>query len=257
MLLGLDHLVIAVRDLDAAAKDYTALGFTVVPGGRHTGIGTENQLIAFQDGSYLELIGFYEQPRADHRWWAPLERGGGLVDYCLQTDDLAGDTRALRAAGVDIGDPEPKGRQRPDGVEVRWVFSLARGADRGVAPFIIADETGRDERVPRQRSHANGVTGVGAVTIAVEDVARVRRWLAGVPGRPAADVKRPELEAAGLSVEIGPQRIDFLAPAGQRGPIAAWLAQRGPSPYAATLCGRARRGPLDPATTHAARLAIE
>ena len=44
------------------------------------------------------------------------------------------------------------------------MFSLSRGAHRGVAPFIIADETGRDERVPRERSHANGVTGVGTLT---------------------------------------------------------------------------------------------
>ena len=35
MLQGIDHLVIAVRDLDAATKDYRDLGFTVVPGGRH------------------------------------------------------------------------------------------------------------------------------------------------------------------------------------------------------------------------------
>ena len=72
MLLGIDHLVIAVKSLETATKDYMDLGFTVVPGGRHTGIGTYNSLIAFQDGSYLELIGFYE-PRDDHRWFAPLQ----------------------------------------------------------------------------------------------------------------------------------------------------------------------------------------
>jgi hypothetical protein len=38
MLLGIDHLVIAVKSVETASKDYTALGFTVVPGGRHTGI---------------------------------------------------------------------------------------------------------------------------------------------------------------------------------------------------------------------------
>lgn len=257
MLRGVDHLVIAVRDLEAAAKDYAALGFTVVPGGRHTGIGTYNQLIAFQDGAYLELIGFYE-PRDDHRWWTPLQRGGGLVDYCLQTDDLPGDTRALRAAGVDIGDPEPKNRKRPDGVEVRWVFSLSRGEHRGIAPFVITDETGRDERVPRERTHANRVTGVGSLTIAVEDVATARGWYAHVLGRPGAEITRPDLQAAGARVEIGPHRVEFVAPTGARGPIAEWLRRRGPSPYAATLRGpAARRGPLDPAKTHGARLAID
>ncbi|HXD96933.1 MAG TPA: VOC family protein, partial [Candidatus Acidoferrum sp.] len=179
MLHGIDHLVITVPDLAAAIKTYRDLGFTVVAGGRHTGIGTHNALIAFRDSSYLELVGFYE-PRPDHRWWAPLQKGGGLVDFCLQTDDLAGDTAALRRAGIDIGEPEHRDRKRPDGKEIRWVFSLARGAHRGVAPFIIADETGRDERVPRQRTHANGVTGVDSVTVAVDDVTRVRGWYAQV-----------------------------------------------------------------------------
>jgi catechol 2,3-dioxygenase-like lactoylglutathione lyase family enzyme len=252
MLLGIDHLVIAVRDLEAAAKDYAALGFTVVPGGRHTGIGTYNSLIAFQDGSYLELIGFYE-PRDDHRWFAPLQQGGGLVDFCLQTDDLAGDTVALRRAGIDIGEPEHRNRKRPDGTEIRWIFSLARGAHRGVAPFIITDQTGRDERIPRQRAHANGATGIGTVTVAVDDPARVRGWYARVLGQPGGDVRRDDVGGAGVRFAIGPHTFDFLAPSAPSSPLTAWLAARGPSPYAATLTG-AGGGPLDPARTHGARL---
>ncbi|HUF93978.1 MAG TPA: VOC family protein [Candidatus Limnocylindria bacterium] len=253
MLTGIDHLVIAVDDLEAARASYTALGFTVVEGGRHTGIGTYNALIAFQDGAYLELIAFYE-PRDDHRWFAPLQKGQGLVDFCLQTDDLPADTLALRRAGVDIGEPEHRNRKRPDGKDIRWIFSLARGAHRGVAPFIIADESGRDERVPRERTHANGVTGIGTVTVAVDDLARVRGWYASVLGRRGEDVTRPELAGAGVRFTIGPHAFEFLAPAGA-GAIKDWLAARGPSPYAATLrTAGAARGPLDAARAHGARL---
>ena len=256
MLQGIDHLVIAVHDLEQAARDYRDLGFIVVEGGRHTGIGTYNMLIAFQDGAYIELIGFYEKPRPDHRWWAPLDKGGGLVDYCLQTDDLAGDTIALRRAGVDIGDPEPRDRKRPDGVEVRWAFSLPRGADRGVAPFVIADETGRDERVPRQRTHANGVTGVGTLTIAVSDVARVRGWYAQLLKQPGQEIRRPDVGGAGARFTIGPHTLDFVAPAGAGSPLAEWLRTRGPSPYAASLRAPGKSGALDSARTHGARLAF-
>ena len=49
MLLGIDHLVIAVPDLATAQRQYEALGFTVVPGGRHP-VGTHNALVAFADG---------------------------------------------------------------------------------------------------------------------------------------------------------------------------------------------------------------
>src|SRR5574337_46476 len=147
MLLGIDHLVVVVPDLQAASQRYAELGFTVVPGGRHP-VGTHNALIAFADGSYIELIAFFE-PSPAHRWWTPLRRGGGLVDFCMQTSDLQGDTEAFRQAGVHIEDPEPLTRVRPDGYTLRWVLSIPRGPHRGVAPFLIQDETPREERVPR------------------------------------------------------------------------------------------------------------
>jgi catechol 2,3-dioxygenase-like lactoylglutathione lyase family enzyme len=257
MLTAIDHLVIAVSDLERATQDYRSLGFTVVPGGRHPGVGTSNALIAFADSSYIELIGFYE-PRDDHRWWAPLQRGGGLVDFCLQTDDLVGAFQALRRAGVDIGDPEPRSRTRPDGVEVRWVFALARGAHRGVAPFIIADVTGRDVRVPAERNHANGVMGVGTVTVAVRDVPAVRGWYAHALGHPGEDVRRPDVGGAGVRFAIGPHTFDFVTPVDERGPLADWLVARGPSPYMATLKGGAGKATLiDPTKTHGARLSFE
>ncbi len=256
MLTAIDHLVIVVRDLEKASDDYRSLGFTVVPGGRHPGVGTYNSLIAFADTSYVELIAFYEL-REDHRWWAPLQRGGGLVDFCLQTDDLEGGVRSLRRAGVDIGDPQPRERMRPDGVEVRWRFALARGAHRGVAPFIIAEVTDRDVRVPKEQRHANGVTGIGTVTVAVRDVATVRGWYAELLGQPGEDVRRPDIDGAGARFTVGPHTFDFVAPARERGPLVDWLAQRGPSPYAMTLeSGAGTPRMLDPSRTHGARIAL-
>jgi catechol 2,3-dioxygenase-like lactoylglutathione lyase family enzyme len=254
MLRGIDHLVIVVPDLGAAVKTYRDLGFTVVAGGRHPGVGTDNALIAFRDSSYLELVGFHE-PRPDHRWWAPLQKGGGLVDFCLQTDDLAGDAGAFRRAGVDMGDLERRQRTRPDGVEVRWLCTLARGAHRGVAPFLLAEESGRDARVPGQRAHANGVTGVGRLSVAVHDLAAVRGWYATVLGVPGQDVACPELGATGARFALGPHTFEFLAAAGA-GAVRDWVAGRGASPYAATLVGAARPIPLDLGRTWGARLAL-
>lgn len=37
MAFALDHVVIAVNDLDRAVADYQSLGFTVYPGGVHHG----------------------------------------------------------------------------------------------------------------------------------------------------------------------------------------------------------------------------
>jgi catechol 2,3-dioxygenase-like lactoylglutathione lyase family enzyme len=253
MLKGIDHLVIVVPELEAAVASYRGLGFTVVPGGRHP-IGTHNALIAFEDGAYLELIAFFE-PHAQHRWYQRLQQDGGLIDFCLQTDDLAGDARAFRGAGVALADPRPLSRVRPDGYELRWVLSIP-DVHAGVAPFLIEDETPRDERVPRATVHANGATGIQLVTVAVSDVAMVRGWFERVPGAKVIPVDRADLGAAGARVTMGPHALDFVAPHGPESPLSGWLAARGPSPYGATLATSSPRGPLPLDRTLGARLLL-
>jgi hypothetical protein len=50
----LDHVVIAVHDLEAAKRLYSGLGFSMLEGGRHP-TGTENSAAPLS-GGYLELI---------------------------------------------------------------------------------------------------------------------------------------------------------------------------------------------------------
>ena len=256
MLLGIDHIVIAVRDLNAAARDYEKLGFTVVPGGKHP-VGTHNVLIAFADGSYIELIAFYRD-NPDHRWWAALQKGEGFVDFCMQTDDLIGDTAKLRAGGVKIDDPVPWSRTRPDGYQLRWLLSLARDEHRGVAPFLIQDETPREERIPRETTHNNGAAGIGAVTVAVIDPWEIKKWYEPVSGREGLPLERTEIGALGCCFDLGPHRLEILTPIMADSPINPCLASRGPSPYAAMLRRPAgTRSALDPALTHGAMLSFE
>ena len=53
-LLGLDHAVLRVDDLDRAAADFARMGFTLAPRGRHS-LGTENHCLMF-GFDYLELL---------------------------------------------------------------------------------------------------------------------------------------------------------------------------------------------------------
>src|SRR5215470_482095 len=56
-ILGVDHVVVVVRDLDAAAAQWRKLGFTLSPRGTHSPqMGTANYTIMFGE-DYLELIG--------------------------------------------------------------------------------------------------------------------------------------------------------------------------------------------------------
>jgi hypothetical protein len=255
MLLGIDHLVIVVNDLDRAAHDYEQLGFTVVPGGRHP-VGSHNALISFADGSYIEIIAFYREA-PDHRWWEPLQKGERLVDYCMQTDNLSDDTHKLRNAGVAINDPVPWSRTRPDGYELKWILSLATGSHRGVAPFLIEDVTPREERVPRQMIHRNGVSGIGTLTIAVGELSRIEQWCQGASGLAGKSIEDEMLGVKGVYFTCGPHTLEFMMPTDPQSPLADWMRECGPSPYAATL--RANRSePLlfDMGMTHGANLSF-
>jgi hypothetical protein len=55
VLQGLDHVMVAVKDLPAAAERYRALGFSLKPGQPHSN-GIANQHVKFPDGSEVELI---------------------------------------------------------------------------------------------------------------------------------------------------------------------------------------------------------
>jgi catechol 2,3-dioxygenase-like lactoylglutathione lyase family enzyme len=253
MLQGIDHIVIVVSDLDQAAKDYQQLGFTVVPGGKHP-VGSHNVLISFADGSYLEIIAFYREA-LDHRWWKPLQQGERLVDFCMQTNDLKGDTLKLRAAGVSINDPVPWSRTRPDGYELKWLLSLAQGNHRGVAPFLIEDVTPREERIPQTFDHKNGATGINTVTVAVGELSEVHHWYKNLLGHDGVAVTNEELKARGIRYQIGSHKLDFLAPLEPESPLINWLRRFGPSPYAANLHKNSPTPmPLDYQLTHGANL---
>ena len=255
MILGIDHIVIVVKDLQQAAQDYRDLGFTVIPGGQHP-VGSHNVLISFQDGSYLEIIAFYREA-LDHRWWNPLQKGERLVDFCFQTDDLRGDTKKLQDAGVAINNPVPWSRKRPDGYELKWLLSLATGDHRGVAPFLIEDVTPRSERIPREFNHDNGVIGIEKVTVAVSEIAPIEKCYGALLGDKGVEVIDATLRAAGLGYRVGAHRLDFLAPQDAASPLTEWLGEFGPSPYSALLKSELQvHGSLDPRLTHGANLLV-
>ena len=256
MLTGIDHLVIVVQDLDQAAKDYENLGFTVVPGGKHPVVGSHNALISFADGSYLELIAFYREA-VDHRWWNSLQQGERLVDYCMQTDDLPGDTKKLRGAGVAIKDPVPLSRMRPDGYELKWLLSLTTGSHRGVAPLLIQDVTPRRERIPQTFKHKNGVAGIRAMTVAAGELSAIERGYEAVLGQTGTAITDDSLNASGRRYSVGPHTLEFLLPEDASSPLVHWMRIFGPSPFAATLHGDfSSFVVLDPRLTHGANLAL-
>jgi catechol 2,3-dioxygenase-like lactoylglutathione lyase family enzyme len=255
MITGIDHIVVVVGSLEGAIANYSKLGFTVVAGGSHAAYGSRNALIAFADGSYLELIAF-ENPTLNHPWVEKLAKGGGLIDFCFQTSDLRADVDAYRRAGVEISDPSPLTRTRPDGYLLKWVLAIP-GRDSGTVPFLIEDETPRDERVPKERAHPNGALGIAALTVAVEALQRLGTFYSRLLGTPPKEIDLPDLGASGKGFAVGSNSIELLTPKNTTGPLAEWIRVRGPSPFAARFKSASKAGsPLDPSLTLGARFAF-
>ncbi len=222
MLTGIDHLVIAVIDPDAAAGELgAALGLIPGGGGRHDGLGTFNRLIWLGD-TYLELIGVDDPDLARSSWiGAPairaLERGGGLATWAIATDAIDVDVARLRASGSSLGEPVSGERARPDGATVRWRLASSPVLGPGMPPFLIEHDQAGAEWTPRDRAaRADGPARLATVELTVDDVpATTRRF-----GQ-AVDLRfRPSLAGDGArDASIGPQtlrlrpRRDAQAPA--------------------------------------------
>lgn len=255
MILGIDHIVIAARRLNAAIETYRRLGFSVVEGGAHP-YGSHNALIGFEDGSYIELLGFYEESPA-HPWWDLLHlRGGGLIDFCLSTDDIHADLAAFRASGVEAGDLSEGGRRRPDGYEVKWINNKVSGAFQGLAPFIIEDVTPRVERVPSETTHANGATGIHCLSLATENAGRYGAVMGVVLGQDGQAVIDDELGASGIRFEVGSHWLEYLSPSDPSSPLRSHLAARAPAPYRVSFKTRGPSVRFAPEQTEGVRIAL-
>lgn len=255
MITGIDHIVIAAHSLARAMETWRGLGFTVVKGGKHP-YGSYNALIGFADGSYIELLGFYEES-PQHVWWDLLhKRGGGLIDFCMATDDIRADHAAFRAQGVECSELIEGGRKRPDGYEVKWINNKVEGDWQGLIPFIIEDVTPRSERLPRETEHANGVTGMDGISLATGDAARFAGIMAAVTGVASEPVNDEELAAAGMRLTVGAHRLEYLTPESEAGPLAAHLAGNRPAPYRARFKTTGEARSWGPAETGGVRVEL-
>src|SRR5262245_2289456 len=142
MVRGLDHIVHAVRDLDAAAELYRRLGFSVGARNRHAW-GTHNHLVQLP-GFFIELLTLAEPEKLGTDGFSALfgtfnrlflKDHEGLSMLVLESQDATADAAAFRAAGFGVSDAmqfEREGK-RPDGTPVKVGFSLAFARD-GKAP---------------------------------------------------------------------------------------------------------------------------
>ena len=182
--LILDHVLIAVRDLDAAKDTFERLGFKVTPEGKHPGRGTSNRLVVF-GGEYLELISVHDPDGDLFRPNLPsfLEAREGLFIFSMGTGDVYEHVRSVRSAGVLITDPVKGSRLAGDGTAAySWTQAeVDPGEMPGSQTFFIQHDHTIEERYtepPDPTNHPNGVLGIFSLSLAVTDAdAASRRWM--------------------------------------------------------------------------------
>lgn len=197
----IDHLVVAVRDLDGAADLYRRLGFQVGARNRHPW-GTENRIVQFRS-SFIELITTGDDPAlipphgdGVFSFGAfvrdSLVRREGFPLLVLDSDDARGDAAAFAAAGIGAFEPfffERKGI-RPDGTPTHVAFTLAFAADP-LAPeagyFVCQQHFPENFWNPAFQIHANGGEDISAVTLTAARPQDHAAFLATF-GQSAADI---------------------------------------------------------------------
>jgi len=179
MALDLDHIVVCVPDLTAAARDFEdRLGLTSVEGGRHSGHGTANRLIPLGD-SYIELLAVVEAKQAKtsplgtwamHRAAVP-----GADAVCLRTDDIECVSERFDLQTMTMS------RVTPDGVILNWRLAGLKQALASGVPFFIQWDI-PDDLHPgcTPVEHAAGAVGLGSVTIS-GDLEQLSPWANRVP----------------------------------------------------------------------------
>ena len=161
--LGIDHAVIAVGDLDAAAASFRKLGFTLTPRGVHS-IGSQNHCIML-GRTYIELLA----APAAHSWLdyyrSFLRAGDGLAAVALSTDDADAAYSALRAQGVPARAPMALSRPVEGGVARFRLVQIENAPQIFVCQHLTPELVWRRE----WQSHANRAKELVGLTLRAEE----------------------------------------------------------------------------------------
>jgi hypothetical protein len=211
-VIGIDHAVVVVKDLDKAADNWKRLGFTVSPRGTHSAhMGSGNYTIMF-DADYVELLGVLTE--AEHN--VPTRnflarRGEGIERIAFTAVDSAAGAEEIRARGYAALGPTDFERpvSMPDGTLSAAKFRTFQWpieeAPAGVRIFACQHKTPETVWIPQLQQHANATRRLKRVLLVTPDPAEDAAHMARLIDREV----RAEPDGA-ASVPSGPDRADFV-----------------------------------------------
>jgi catechol 2,3-dioxygenase-like lactoylglutathione lyase family enzyme len=171
-IIGIDHAVVAVKDLDQAAENWKRLGFTVSPRGTHSAkMGSGNYTIML-GADYIELLGVLVETDHNAPTRAFLARtGGGIERIAFTTPDAASGAEEIRARGFEPLGPIDFERPvtMPDGSQSAAKFSVFQWpvdeAPGGVRIFACQHKTRETVWIPQLQKHANTAAAIERVIL--------------------------------------------------------------------------------------------
>lgn len=208
-LSGIDHVIVAVADLERARLAWTRLGFTPTPRGRHLQKGTGNYCIMFER-DYVELMGIVDRGQDTGGLDEFLRGGEGLRGLAFAT--RSGDATAAELARRGLHPTPPRDLSRqlelPEGTLLpRFkLVSLPPEETPALSAFVCQHLTPELVRRPEWLAHANAVSGVAGVTImvaATEPLRDAYDRLFGAGVTTTDDV---------LTLHVGRHRLIFATP---------------------------------------------
>lgn len=244
---GFDHLVLCVRDIEAAREAYTHFGFTVTPRALHP-FGTGNSLVQLH-GAYLELLTVVDPskigpPGRDFPFAAYnrafLRDREGMSMLALASADARADCGEFAVAGLETYPPFEFSRKArlPDGGEAELSFALAFVADPGLPEtvfFTCQHKTPQLIWRPEYQIHGNGAHAVLEVVMITADPFGLADFFSRLQGRDA--------------VRFGDGRIDVATARGTIAVLSPQLARE-------RFPGAPFRNELDPPAFAGYRLAV-
>jgi hypothetical protein len=223
----LDHVGVAVLNLDRARADYETLGFKVQPGGHFPG-GASNAIIGLDDHFYLELITAPDDAKGDDATVIQFAKAHEGAMYFGLSVASAKDTAAgLKAHNFDVQGPTPGSvMSEHDATPPAPQWYSVDPADKPAADkraialpmfFIEYVPAPNDHRKPSHQSgQSNAVVGVRAIWVGVHDLDGA---LAAMPAQgfatPGHSVSFEGLE--GRATRAGAGDLNLVKTAGEPG----------------------------------------
>ena len=164
---GLDHIPLAVVDLERAGATFRRLGFALKPGRDHAN-GIRNAHVKFPDGAGIELV---TAPKAvdalSARYVDLLRAGEGPAYVSFHARETGRLHAALRAGSYEF---------RQEGEITHLRLSELDYV------FVVRDNRSPTDR-PEHFAHANGATALSVVWVATENGDALARLLVQCGGR--------------------------------------------------------------------------